>query len=143
MAQIFFCKGRTDCGRSSGIKLATERVRPIGGHQTRLRLATARDASTINLPLRGRSSAASAPSLNTQPSTLNSARERSLASFTLLELLIVMGIIAVLLVLIAPAFTTIKSGADATSAAYTIKGVLDQARTYAMANNTYSWFVFF
>ena len=48
-----------------------------------------------------------------------------------------------LLVLMAPAFTTIKSGADATSAAYTVKGVLDQARTYAMANNTYTWVGFF
>jgi prepilin-type N-terminal cleavage/methylation domain-containing protein len=59
--------------------------------------------------------------------------------FTLLELLIVIGIIAVLLVLLAPAFTTIKGGGDVTSAAYTIKGVLDTARTYAKANNTYTW----
>src|SRR5205814_1611240 len=59
--------------------------------------------------------------------------------FTLLEMLIVMGIIAILMVLLAPAFTSIKSGTDVTSAAYTIKGVLDQARTYAMANNTYTW----
>src|SRR5438128_4394017 len=59
--------------------------------------------------------------------------------FTLIELLVVMGIIAVLLVLLAPAFTTIKSGTDVTSAAYTIKGVLDTARTYAKANNTYTW----
>src|SRR5437867_2515116 len=59
--------------------------------------------------------------------------------FTLLELLIVVGVIAVLLVLMAPAFTTIKSGGDVTSAAYTIKGVLDTARTYAKANNTYTW----
>jgi prepilin-type N-terminal cleavage/methylation domain-containing protein len=59
--------------------------------------------------------------------------------FTLVELLIVIGIIAVLLVLLAPAFTTIKSGGDVTSAAYTIKGVLDTARTYAKANNTYTW----
>src|SRR5213596_34315 len=50
--------------------------------------------------------------------------------FTLLELLIVVGIIAVLLVLIAPAFTYIK-------------GVLDTARTYAKANNTYTWVGFF
>jgi type II secretory pathway pseudopilin PulG len=57
--------------------------------------------------------------------------------------MVVMGIIAILLVLMAPAFTTIKSGADATSAAYTVKGVLDQARTYAMANNTYAWVGFF
>ena len=63
--------------------------------------------------------------------------------FTLIELLIVVGIIAVLLVLIAPAFTTIKSGTDVTSAAYTIKGVLDTARTYAKANNTYTWVGFY
>ncbi len=59
--------------------------------------------------------------------------------FTLLELLIVVGIIALLMVLIAPAFTYIKSGTDVTSAAYTVKGVLDTARTYAKANNTYTW----
>ena len=40
----------------------------------------------------------------------------------LLELLIVVGIIGLLLVLIAPAFTTIKGGSDVTSAVYTIKG---------------------
>ena len=65
------------------------------------------------------------------------------AGFTLLELLIVIGIIAVLLVLIAPAFTTIKSAGDVTSAAYTVKGVLDTARTYAKANNTYTWVGFY
>jgi prepilin-type N-terminal cleavage/methylation domain-containing protein len=73
---------------------------------------------------------------------LLSQRERARA-FTLLELLIVIGIIAVLLVLLAPAFTTIKSGGDVTSAAYTIKGVLDTARTYAKANNTYTWVGFY
>jgi prepilin-type N-terminal cleavage/methylation domain-containing protein len=63
--------------------------------------------------------------------------------FTLIELLVVMGIIAILMVLIAPAFTTIKGGGDATSAAYTIKGALDTARTYAKANNTYTWVGFY
>src|SRR3989440_3991706 len=63
--------------------------------------------------------------------------------FTLIELLVVMGIIALLMVLVAPAFTTIKSGTDVTSAAYTIKGVLDNARTYAKANNTYAWAGFY
>lgn len=57
--------------------------------------------------------------------------------------MIVIGIIAVLLVLIAPAFTTIRGGTDVTSAAYTIKGVLDTARTYAKANNTYTWVGFY
>ena len=64
---------------------------------------------------------------------------KSVRGFTLLELLIVVGIIGLLLVLIAPVFTTIKGGTDVTSAAYTIQGVLDTARTYAKANNTYTW----
>ena len=63
--------------------------------------------------------------------------------FTLLELLIVISIIGILLVLVGPAFTTIKGGTDVTSAAYTIKGVLDTARTYAKANNTYAWVGFY
>ena len=66
-------------------------------------------------------------------------RGRSSSGFTLLELLIVVAIIGLLLVLIAPAFTYIKGGTDVTSAAYTIQGVLDTARTYAKANNTYVW----
>jgi Tfp pilus assembly protein FimT len=57
----------------------------------------------------------------------------------LLELLIVVGIIGLLMVLMAPAFTYIKGGTDVTTAAYTIKGALDTARTYAKANNTYTW----
>ncbi len=70
--------------------------------------------------------------------TLPRQRERA-SAFTLLELLIVIGIIALLMVLLVPAFTNIKSGGDVTSAAYTIKGALDTARTYAKANNTYTW----
>jgi len=64
-------------------------------------------------------------------------------AFTLLELLIVVGIIALLMVLIAPAFTSLKSAGDVTNAAYTIKGVLETARTYAKANNTYTWVGFY
>jgi type II secretory pathway pseudopilin PulG len=58
-------------------------------------------------------------------------------------MLVVMAIILILMVLLAPAFTSLKSAGDVTSAAYTIKGVLDQARTYAMANNTYTWVGFY
>src|SRR5437763_15556419 len=74
--------------------------------------------------------------------TFAKQRERA-SAFTLLELLIVMGIIGVLLVLIAPAFTSMKGGTDVTSAAYTIEAVLDTARTYAKANNTYTWVGFY
>src|SRR6516165_2377868 len=94
-----------------------------------------------------------APPPDYQVSTISSRRKRSAftlveqreraAGFTLLELLIVVGIIGLLLVLMAPAFTTIKGGTDVTSAAYTIKGVLDTARTYAQANNTYTWVGFY
>ena len=70
--------------------------------------------------------------------SVSGQRDRARA-FTLLELVIVISIVGLLLVLIAPAFTTIKSGSDVTSAAYTIKGVLDTARTYAKANNSYTW----
>ena len=63
--------------------------------------------------------------------------------FTLLELLVVIAIIAILMVLIVPAFTNIKTGNDVTTAAYAIKGVLGQARTYAQANNTYTWIGFY
>src|SRR6266480_4239788 len=71
------------------------------------------------------------------------SRTGRITAFTLIELLIVVGIMGVLLVLIAPAFTTMKGGTDVTSAAYTIKGVLDTARTYAKANNTYVWVGFY
>src|SRR5437867_3564619 len=74
--------------------------------------------------------------------TLPTQRERA-SAFTLIELMIVVGIIAVLLVLMAPAFTTMKGGTDVTSAAYTIQGVLDTARTYAKANDTYTWVGFY
>src|ERR1041385_6619079 len=72
---------------------------------------------------------------NQSPITDNSVR----AGFTLLELLIVLGIMVALTVLVVPAFTNRKSADDLTSAAYTIKGVLETARTYAQANNTYTW----
>src|SRR5207249_8712442 len=74
--------------------------------------------------------------------TLPKQRER-VSAFTLIELLVVIGIIGLLLVLMAPAFTYIKGGTDVASAAYTIQGALDTARTYAMANNTYTWVGFF
>jgi len=66
-------------------------------------------------------------------------RRRLTSGFTLIELLVVIGIMILLTVLLTPAFTNLRNAGDVTSAAYTIKGVLEQARTYAMANSTYTW----
>src|SRR5437763_16187727 len=63
-------------------------------------------------------------------------------AFTLLEMLIVMGIMATLMVLVAPAFTNLKSAGDVTNAVYGIQGLLDIARSYAKANNTFVFVVF-
>jgi type II secretory pathway pseudopilin PulG len=68
---------------------------------------------------------------------LPSAERGRLGGFTLFELLIVVCIIGLLMVLIAPAFTTIKSGSDFSTAVNGIRDVLENARTYAKANHTY------
>lgn len=54
-----------------------------------------------------------------------------------------MGIFAVLAVLVTPALTSRKGADDLTNAAYSISGVLQQARAYAMGNNTYVWAGFY
>ena len=103
---------------------------PVGVHPPRAR-------STDHQPVRRRWGGGESPVAIR--SALNTSTLQSRAGFSLLELVIVVGIIGLLLVLMAPAFTTIRGGTDVTSAAYTIKGVLDTARTYAKANNTYAW----
>lgn len=67
----------------------------------------------------------------------------SLSAFTLIELLVVTFIISVLMLLLTPAFKGLKRAKDATVAAYVIKDVVEQARSNAMANNTYTWVGFY
>ena len=52
-------------------------------------------------------------------------------------MLVVMGIILILLALLVPAFNGIGRGSDFTTATGGIANTLEQARAYAMANNTY------
>ena len=64
-------------------------------------------------------------------------------AFTLVELLVVMTIIILLIGLLTPALTPLKNSQDVTTAAYNLSGVLETARTYAMANHTYVWIGFY
>lgn len=65
------------------------------------------------------------------------------SGFSLVELLVVMAIIGVMMALSVVAFNGVKGGRDVIRAVYDIAGALEQARTYAMANNTYVWVGFF
>ena len=57
--------------------------------------------------------------------------------------MVVIGIISILMVLVLPAVTSLKGARDITNSAYTIKDLLEHARTYALVNGTYAWIGFF
>ncbi len=61
------------------------------------------------------------------------------AAFTLVELLAVMVIMILMVAAAVPAFNALSGASSNTKAAYEIAGALEQARAYAMANNTYVW----
>jgi len=61
------------------------------------------------------------------------------SAFSLIELLVVIAIIAVVSSLAMPAFNAIRGGGSLTKAANDVSGILEQARAYAMAQNTYVW----
>ena len=135
ITRIFFCRG----SRSACIAVAKHCGHGAGCDCRSTLVCAHPRPSTHHLPITDHQS----PPQRQRASAPRPAVALREGGFTLLELLVVVGIIVILLVLIAPAFTTIKGGTDATSAAYTIKGVLDTARTYAKANNTYTWVGFY
>ena len=58
-------------------------------------------------------------------------------AFTLVELLVVLAVIAILTVLTLPSLSGLLGSNTFSSNLYALDGALQQARTYAMANNTY------
>ena len=57
--------------------------------------------------------------------------------FTLMELLVVIGIMAIMMGLVIPAINGIKGSGDFDSTVRNLSGVFEQSRAYAMANNTH------
>jgi prepilin-type N-terminal cleavage/methylation domain-containing protein len=60
-------------------------------------------------------------------------------AFSLIELLVVVAIVGILTALVVPAFNGIGSARSLSKAGADVLSILEQARTYAMANNTYVW----
>ncbi|XHR27173.1 MAG: Tfp pilus assembly protein FimT/FimU [Chthoniobacteraceae bacterium] len=73
----------------------------------------------------------------------DSIRHSSIQAFSMLELMVVLAIMVIMTGLLVPTMLGLKRSRDLTSAAYSIKGALEEARIYAVANNTYTWVGFF
>lgn len=64
-------------------------------------------------------------------------------AFSLVELLVVVAIMILLVGLMVPAFNSMLKSRGVENACYDIKGAIETARSYAMANNTYTWVGFY
>lgn len=65
------------------------------------------------------------------------------AGFTLVELLVVIGVMVIMTSLVTPAFHNMNAAGNIDEAAYDLKGALEVARSYATSNNTYVWVGFY
>ncbi len=63
--------------------------------------------------------------------------------FSLVELLVVLAIGAILVSLALPAIGGIKKSGDVDASANLVSGAINEARAYAMANDTYTWVGFY
>jgi len=59
--------------------------------------------------------------------------------FSVIELMAVVGMITMLVVFLVPGLNSVGKSREAAAAAMEIAGLLEQARAYAMAKNTYVW----
>jgi prepilin-type N-terminal cleavage/methylation domain-containing protein len=71
------------------------------------------------------------------PTFSSDKRYGSSHAFSLLELLVVIGIMGMLFALSGPIVSALKGAGDLGKASGDIGGIFEQARSYAMANNTY------
>jgi len=69
-------------------------------------------------------------------------RRRPVKSFTLLELIVVMGILVLLSAVAIPAYSSLFSGRKTTLAANKLNGAVMEARSYAVSNKIYTGLVF-
>jgi prepilin-type N-terminal cleavage/methylation domain-containing protein len=79
-------------------------------------------------------------SIDSQPSTLNSQRCRD--AFTLLELIIVLGIIAMMLLALVPAVTSLSKAGGRRAARDSLLGGIEQARAEAIKSGQATYVVF-
>ena len=78
-----------------------------------------------------------------RPVRREAAAKKGRRGFTLIELLVVLAIMIGIMAFMVPAFNAMTQSKGVESAAYEIKGALETARSYAIANNTYTWVGFF
>jgi prepilin-type N-terminal cleavage/methylation domain-containing protein len=60
-------------------------------------------------------------------------------AFTLMELMVTVAIMALVMAIAIPSISGMKKAGSLGAAGHTVAGLLERARTYAMANNTYVW----
>jgi prepilin-type N-terminal cleavage/methylation domain-containing protein len=80
--------------------------------------------------------------MNQPASSLAFKKAPSEAGFSLVEILMVLGIISILSALAIPAFTAIAASHGITQGAYDVSTLLEYGRTEAVTKQTYTWVVF-
>lgn len=72
-------------------------------------------------------------------STRWAQRPRAAAAFSLVELLVVIALMTTAALLAGPALNAVSKAGDITKSTYDLAGVVQNARAYAITNNTYVW----